>query len=61
MEKIQSSKSDERQNARTYRGENESEVSDKPNVKWEDVAGLDAAKEALQEAVRTTTEAANEI
>jgi vacuolar protein-sorting-associated protein 4 len=26
-------------------------VSDKPNVKWEDVAGLDAAKEALQEAV----------
>ncbi|KAH9939015.1 AAA-domain-containing protein [Epithele typhae] len=26
-------------------------VSEKPNVKWEDVAGLDAAKEALKEAV----------
>ena len=26
-------------------------VTDKPNVKWEDVAGLDGAKEALQEAV----------
>ena len=26
-------------------------VSEKPNVKWSDVAGLDAAKEALKEAV----------
>jgi len=26
-------------------------LSDKPNVKWEDVAGLDGAKEALKEAV----------
>ena len=26
-------------------------LSDKPNVKWEDVAGLDRAKEALKEAV----------
>lgn len=26
-------------------------VNEKPNVKWEDVAGLDGAKEALQEAV----------
>ncbi|EAS36535.1 vacuolar protein sorting-associated protein 4 [Coccidioides immitis RS] len=26
-------------------------LSEKPNVKWEDVAGLDAAKEALKEAV----------
>lgn len=26
-------------------------LSDKPNIKWEDVAGLDAAKEALKEAV----------
>jgi len=26
-------------------------LSDKPNVKWEDVAGLDLAKEALKEAV----------
>jgi hypothetical protein len=26
-------------------------VSEKPNVKWSDVAGLDKAKEALQEAV----------
>ncbi|KIW10966.1 hypothetical protein PV08_10265 [Exophiala spinifera] len=26
-------------------------LTDKPNVKWEDVAGLDAAKEALKEAV----------
>ena len=33
-------------------GENESEVSDKPNVKWEDVAGLDAAKEACSLIVR---------
>lgn len=26
-------------------------VSEKPNVKWDDVAGLDAAKDALKEAV----------
>ena len=26
-------------------------LSEKPNVKWEDIAGLDAAKEALKEAV----------
>jgi vacuolar protein-sorting-associated protein 4 len=26
-------------------------VTDKPNVKWSDVAGLDKAKQALQEAV----------
>ena len=26
-------------------------VADKPNVKWDDVAGLDGAKEALKEAV----------
>ena len=26
-------------------------ISEKPNVKWEDVAGLDGAKEALKEAV----------
>lgn len=26
-------------------------VTEKPNVKWTDVAGLDKAKEALQEAV----------
>lgn len=26
-------------------------VSEKPNVKWEDVAGLEGAKEALKEAV----------
>ena len=26
-------------------------VVDKPNIKWEDVAGLDAAKESLKEAV----------
>lgn len=26
-------------------------VTEKPNVKWTDVAGLDAAKESLQEAV----------
>lgn len=26
-------------------------LSDKPNVKWEDVAGLESAKEALKEAV----------
>ena len=26
-------------------------LSDKPNIKWEDVAGLDQAKEALKEAV----------
>ena len=26
-------------------------VVEKPNVKWSDVAGLDAAKEALKEAV----------
>ncbi len=26
-------------------------VSEKPNVKWSDVAGLEKAKEALQEAV----------
>ena len=26
-------------------------VADKPNVKWDDVAGLDAAKESLKEAV----------
>ena len=26
-------------------------VTEKPNVKWSDVAGLDRAKEALQEAV----------
>ena len=26
-------------------------VMEKPNVKWEDVAGLDAAKESLKEAV----------
>lgn len=26
-------------------------LSDKPNIKWEDVAGLDLAKEALKEAV----------
>ncbi len=26
-------------------------VSEKPNVKWDDVAGLEAAKEALKEAV----------
>ena len=26
-------------------------VTEKPNVRWEDVSGLEAAKEALQEAV----------
>ena len=26
-------------------------LSDKPNIKWEDVAGLEGAKEALKEAV----------
>lgn len=26
-------------------------LQDKPNIRWEDVAGLDAAKEALKEAV----------
>jgi len=26
-------------------------VSEKPNVKWDDVAGLDGAKESLKEAV----------
>ena len=26
-------------------------VSEKPNVKWDDVAGLEAAKDALKEAV----------
>jgi vacuolar protein-sorting-associated protein 4 len=26
-------------------------VAEKPNVKWEDVAGLEGAKEALKEAV----------
>ena len=26
-------------------------MSDKPNVKWEDVAGLDQAKELMKEAV----------
>lgn len=26
-------------------------ITEKPNVKWEDVAGLDAAKDALKEAV----------
>ena len=26
-------------------------LTDKPNIKWEDVAGLEAAKEALKEAV----------
>lgn len=26
-------------------------VSEKPNVKWDDVAGLEGAKEALKEAV----------
>lgn len=26
-------------------------VVEKPNIKWEDVAGLDGAKEALKEAV----------
>ena len=26
-------------------------VMDKPNIKWDDVAGLEAAKEALKEAV----------
>lgn len=26
-------------------------ISEKPDVKWDDVAGLDAAKEALKEAV----------
>ena len=26
-------------------------VSEKPNVHWDDIAGLDAAKEALKEAV----------
>ena len=26
-------------------------MTEKPNVKWSDVAGLDKAKEALQEAV----------
>ena len=26
-------------------------MTEKPNVRWEDVAGLDAAKEALKEAV----------
>ena len=26
-------------------------VSEKPNVKWDDVAGLEAAKEGLKEAV----------
>ena len=26
-------------------------ISDKPNVKWDDVAGLEAAKESLKEAV----------
>jgi len=26
-------------------------VSEKPNIKWEDVAGLESAKEGLKEAV----------
>ena len=26
-------------------------ISEKPNIHWDDVAGLDAAKEALKEAV----------
>jgi len=26
-------------------------VTDKPNVKWEDIAGLEAAKASLKEAV----------
>lgn len=30
---------------------NEAIVTDKPNVKWEDIAGLEQAKKALQEAV----------
>jgi vacuolar protein-sorting-associated protein 4 len=30
---------------------NKAIVVEKPNVKWEDIAGLDGAKEALKEAV----------
>jgi vacuolar protein-sorting-associated protein 4 len=30
---------------------NDAIVTEKPNVKWEDVAGLENAKKALQEAV----------
>jgi len=26
-------------------------ISEKPNIRWDDVAGLEAAKEALKEAV----------
>lgn len=26
-------------------------ITEKPNVRWDDIAGLDAAKKALQEAV----------
>ncbi|CAD5206210.1 unnamed protein product [Bursaphelenchus okinawaensis] len=39
------------QNKKLQEGLNKAIVVEKPNVKWSDVAGLDAAKEALKEAV----------
>ncbi|KIV82483.1 hypothetical protein PV11_04592 [Exophiala sideris] len=45
-------KDDEDADAKKLRGQLTGAIlTDKPNVKWEDVAGLDAAKEALKEAV----------
>ena len=37
--------------AKLRAGLHSSIVSEKPNVRWDDVAGLDGAKQALQEAV----------
>lgn len=42
---------DEEENSKMRGALSSAIVSEKPNVKWDDVAGLDQAKEALKEAV----------
>ncbi|PHT31515.1 Protein SUPPRESSOR OF K(+) TRANSPORT GROWTH DEFECT 1 [Capsicum baccatum] len=42
---------DDSENVRLRAGVNSAIIREKPNVKWNDVTGLESAKQALQEAV----------